>query len=125
YLDDLRLVGSGGPPANANITINAAGTTIAFSPQRMLGTNTAVWLHPSGLASAKLIDRTRALGNGLLRIPGGAYSQEYGGLSCEMGSNIAGAYPCPAPDDARPSDFISFLQATGRQAIYTVNINTT
>jgi hypothetical protein len=125
-LDDVRLVGSDSPPPGGpNISINAAGQPIAFDPARMLGTNTAVWLHSEGLVSATLRARTRALGNGLLRIPGGAYSQEYGALSCEMGANIPGAHPCQDATDARLSDFIAFLQATSREAIYTVNINTT
>ncbi len=113
------------PSTSANITINAAGVPITFSPTRLLGVNTAAWLHPSGFADQHLIDRTRALGNGLLRLPGGSDSQTYGELSCELGAPIPNAISCTDASNARLSDFITFLQATGRQAIYTININTT
>jgi len=105
-----------------SIDAGAAGTPVDVS--HFVGTNAASW-YSDHLVNGTLLNRTRAAGHGLLRILGGAWSQEYGWLSCEMGQDVAGAYPCKDFTHARPSDFITFLQATGRAAMYTVNINTT
>jgi hypothetical protein len=128
YVDELRLVASSTP--SADIVIQPSGVYTSFDPSLMLGSNLAMWVR-SDMVDAPFITRTRALGSGLLRIPGGAASQEYGWLSCQMGVDVVGAYPCHLPydpyafDDARPSDFMAFLRATGKEALYSVNLTAT
>ena len=125
YLDDLRLVARDLPPLeNATVAIDLDGAPISFVPDHILGTNAAMWGRDA-LANPTFIARTRANGNGLVRIPGGASSQDYGAISCELGADLAGAFPCGEDWYATPSQFITFLLATERQAIYTLNINTT
>ena len=41
------------------------------------------------------------------------------------GNDVVGAHPCREPSDARLTDFLDFLRATNRPAMYTININTT
>jgi len=128
YVDELRLVAASAP--SADIVIQPGGVYTSFDPSLILGSNLAMWVR-SDMGDAPFITRTHALGGGLLRIPGGAASQEYGWLSCQMGVDVAGAYPCHLPydpyafDDARPSDFMAFLRATGKAALYSVNLTAT
>ncbi len=130
YLDDLRLVAREVPPlGTVDLGLDLAGTANFFTPDHILGTNFAVWSRPA-IFNPTFVARTRALGNGLLRIPGGAYSQEYGGITCELLSSeppttLPGAYPCGGAWLATLTDLLDFLQSTERAGLYTININTT
>ncbi|MBA3471282.1 MAG: hypothetical protein H0T53_16725 [Herpetosiphonaceae bacterium] len=127
YLDDLRLVARDVPPlGTVDLTLDLSGTPNAFTPDHILGTNFAVWSRPA-ITNPTFVARTRALGRGLLRLPGGAFSQEYGGINCELGAGAAlpGAYPCSGDWLATLSDLLDFLQSTERAGLYTININTT
>lgn len=127
YLDDLRLVARAVPPiGTVNVSLDLSSTPNSFTPDNMLGTNFAVWSRPA-ITNPTFVARTRALGNGLLRIPGGAYSQEYGGINCELGAAaaLAGAYPCNGDWLATLTNLLDFLQSTEREGLYTININTT
>ncbi|MCB0158698.1 MAG: hypothetical protein KDD83_11255 [Caldilineaceae bacterium] len=142
YLDDIRFIDVNATPTlvadtptptpvateapiAGHITIDARAADTPFDAANMTGTNLAAWINAPLMASDTLRARTMAAGNGLVRIPGGAWSQEYGWLSCEMGNDVAGAHPCREPSDARLTDFLDFLRATNRPAMYTININTT
>jgi hypothetical protein len=127
YLDDLRLVARDVPPiGTVSLGLDLSGTPNSFIPDQLLGTNFAVWSRDA-ITNSTFVARTRALGNGLLRIPGGAYSQEYGGINCELGAAaaLAGAYPCEGAWLATLTNLLDFLQSTERAGLYTININTT
>jgi hypothetical protein len=106
------------PPA-AEIVVDAAQAR-PFD-RRLLGTNLPAWIAPDRLAQADLQRRITDLGPTLLRMPGGSWSNAYSWEACERGS----ADGCYWPWAARPSDFLSFLRATGQEGIWTVSINGT
>lgn len=113
--------------AEGAIRINASGMPIAVDP-RMLGSNLPAWLGASRFADATFRARTIASGVTVLRMPGGSWSNTYGWLSCEMGSNQTNALPCGSGWESwvsRPTDFINFVKATGRQSMWVVSPNST
>ncbi len=128
YVDDIRLLQGAPPPPppgfTATIGIQAAGVVTPFHPA-LLGSNLPAWLGPSKFSDATFRARTTASGLTLLRLPGGSWSNAYGWLSCEKGSNQPGASPCYWTWAARPTDFINFLKATGMQGMWVVNPNAT
>lgn len=128
YIDDLRLVAGEAPPPppgiTATIRIHSGAVTTPVNPY-LLGSNLPAWLGPGRLANEVFRARTRASGIRLLRLPGGSWSNAYGWLSCEMGADQPGAYPCYWTWAARPTDFINFLRATGTEGLWVVNPNTT
>jgi alpha-L-arabinofuranosidase len=102
------------------ITIDAAGATTPLD-NRLFGTNLPAWIGPNNLGSDKIRALTTSLGSSVLRIPGGSWSNAYNWLACEQGSDD-GCYWTWA---AKPSDFLTFVRATGQQAMWTVSINGT
>lgn len=110
---------------NATITIHTTGTKTAIN-SRVLGTNLPAWINPSRFENATFRARTRALGTGFIRMPGGSWSNSYDWLACERdGQGIDSNAECYWTWAARPTDFINFLRATGTQGMYTVNMNGT
>lgn len=125
YVDDIRLLGA---PLHVTATIQidagAAGTT--FVPSHLLGSNLPSWLGPATLADATFRARMSGASIGVLRIPGGSWSDGYGWASCEAGTDLPGRAPCGWSGwEARPSDFIKTLRAQHAEGMWTVNINTT
>jgi|SRR5579862_2475818 len=105
-----------------------AGTPVQVP--MLTGTNLPAWLGDS-LDDPVFRTRVLASGVGIIRIPGGSWSDDYGWLSCEMRANQAGAATCGSGWEswaARPTDFINFIRAVGKdgdQVIYTMNVNVT
>ena len=133
YLDDIRLIGSGGagasptpaaPGSTANIVIDAAAAPQVM-PSTLLGSNLPAWLGPTMFNNSQFRARVIASGVRVLRIPGGGWSDDYGWLSCEMGQNVAGATPCNWTWAARPTDFINVIRATNTEGLYVMNANVT
>lgn len=119
YVDDMVLVGAVPSTLTGTIQVNTAGTPIAVD-SRIFGTNLPAWLNPNNLANVTLRARTSASGVSVLRMPGGSWSNTYGWLSCEMGANQVNALPCGSGWEswaAKPTDFINFLKATGKQGM--------
>jgi alpha-L-arabinofuranosidase len=105
----------------------AAGET--FSPL-ILGSNLPAWLNPDQFENEQFRQRVAASGITLLRIPGGAWGDEYGWLSCERRQNQPGAFPCRFEWASRPTDFINFfrgIEALGIhiEPMYIMNMNYT
>lgn len=146
YVDEVALVGTdvpnptatptqtptSAPPLSGNITVQTQGSGSAINKNNFVGTNMAMWIDKSTVyPNATFLARTRASGNGMVRLPGGSGSQEYGWASCELGAHKAGALPCAYGGDpnafwqARASDMLTFVRATEREALYSVNINGT
>jgi alpha-L-arabinofuranosidase len=128
YLDDLRLVAGEAPPPAAGIAATIRiqpGGVITAVDAHMLGSNLPAWLGRSRFEDQVFLSRTIASGIKLLRMPGGSWSNAYGWLSCEMGTDQPGAEPCYWPWAARPTDFINFLRATGAEGLWVVNPNGT
>lgn len=136
YVDDLQLISgvsiatptSTAPaPGNNTIRLNADGTALTVDP-RILGTNLPAWLNPTRLSNATFRARTTAAGVTVLRMPGGSWSNAYGWLSCELGQNQANALPCGSGWEswaAKPTDFLNFVKATGKQGMWIVSNNGT
>lgn len=106
--------------AGAAITVRTDGRARPLEP-RLLGTNVPAWLGPSTLEDPAFQALTAASGTTVLRLPGGTWSNHYDWLACETGDEEA----CYWPWAARPSDFINFLRATGREGMWTVSFNGT
>ncbi|MCS7061707.1 MAG: alpha-L-arabinofuranosidase, partial [Anaerolineae bacterium] len=114
---------------SAGIEVNVAVSPTPFSP-RMLGSNLPAWLKREVFENETFRRRVAASGIRLLRIPGGAWADEYGWLSCETGQDQPGAFPCRFPWASRPSDFINFFKAVAAlgnpiEPMYIVNVNYT
>ena len=124
----------GGTPAYAQLAatleIDDLSAPAPAYTDWFIGSNTPAWI-AARLYDEKLRARAAAAGLGSMRIPGGAWSDMYGWLSCELRADQAGALPCGsvwAPWVARPTDFIDFLRGTGftgDRIIYTLNVNAT
>ncbi len=113
----------------ASIRVEAGAAGTSFSPL-MLGSNLPAWLKPVQFENEQFRRRVAASGVTLLRIPGGSWGDEYGWLSCEVGQDMPGAFPCRFPWASRPTDFISFfrgVEALGRriEPMYIMNVNYT
>lgn len=113
----------------ATIEVDAAADGTSFSPL-MLGSNLPAWLNPRQFENEQFRRRVAASGVTLLRIPGGAWGDEYGWLSCEMGQDMPGAFPCRFTWASRPTDFINFfrgVEALGVriEPMYIMNVNYT
>jgi len=110
-----------------NVQANAQGQ--AFSPF-VLGSNLPNWLSKEQFESEQFRKRVAASGLTLIRIPGGSFSDEYGWLSCELGQDVPGAFPCTRNWLRRPTDFINFfrgVEAYGRriEPMFIINVNVT
>lgn len=118
YLDDIRLVAGSAPPVLATtIRVNASAAAQSIDA-RLFGSNLPAWLGPTRFSNSTFRTRTMASGVTWLRIPGGSWGNEYDWLACEQGQGVCSWA-------ARPTDFINFLRATGREASYIVNVNDT
>lgn len=134
YVDDLQLLSGAPAPTSTpppsghhTIRLNADGAAITVDP-RLLGANLPAWLNPTRFNNATFRARTAASGVTVLRMPGGSWSNAYGWLSCEMGQNQANALPCGGGWEswaAKPTDFINFVKATGKQGMWIVSNNGT
>lgn len=136
YIDHLQLISDSSAatptpttpsPGNHTIRLNADGNAITIDP-RILGTNLPAWLNPTRLSNGTFRARTAAAGVTVLRMPGGSWSNAYGWLSCEMGQNQANALPCGSGWEswaAKPTDFLNFVKATGKQGMWIVSNNGT
>ncbi len=127
YLDDITLnVVDFAPPGTVNVTIDTDQTVLEFSARNALGTNYGMW-GVEAAANSTFLARSGALGNMTIRLPGGSMSQDHGAINCELGAGntIADAWPCNYEWAMTPTDFIEFLSATGRDAIWTINTNVT
>lgn len=118
YLDDIRLVADSAPPVlTTTIRVNASATA-QYIDARLFGSNLPAWLGPTRFSNPTFRARTMASGVTWLRIPGGSWGDEYDWLACEQGQGVCSWA-------ARPTDFINFMRATGREASYIVNVNDT
>jgi len=130
YLDDIVLISSASPPPSVitgTIQINASGVVTTID-SRVLGTNLPAWLGSARFADATFRARTIASGVSVLRMPGGSWSNTYGWLSCEMGANQPGALACGSGWESwasKPTDFLNFVKATGKQGMWIVSPNAT
>ncbi len=127
YVDEIRWLANPASGLAMTVTIQASNVLTPFLPD-MLGSNLPAWLGPSKFSNATFRARTAASGLKLLRLPGGSWSNSYGWLSCEMGSNQPGVEPCGAGWASwvsKPTHFINFLKATGMRGMWVVNPNGT
>ena len=99
----------------------AAGRPGRPLDRRLLGTNVPAWIGPDRLADPAFREATVASGTTLLRMPGGSWSNAYDWAGCEVGDDER----CFWTWAARPSDFASFLRATGIEGSWTVSFNDT
>lgn len=123
----LKFQPGSASPVNGEITLRIQGTAqpVHLDPL-FLGTNLPAWLNPDRLADPVFRTRVVASGVKVVRMPGGSWSNAYDWLACERGGEgIDDQAVCDWPWAARPSDFASFLAATGLEGIYTVNQNGT
>lgn len=118
YLDEIKLVAAPPPPAlTATIRVEANAATQVFD-SRILGSNVPAWLGPTRFNNADIRARTISSGVSVLRIPGGSWSDSYDWLVCENGGGVCSWA-------SRPTDFINFIRATGKEPLYTINVNDT
>lgn len=113
----------------ATIDVDAAAEGVQFSPL-ILGSNLPAWLNPDKFENEQFRRRVAASGVTLLRIPGGAWGDEYGWLSCERRQNQPGAVPCRFEWASRPTDFINFFRGVEElgvhiEPMYIMNMNYT
>lgn len=112
--------------APISITIHPNNIKIPVN-SRLLGTNAPMWVTRQQYTNEAFIAQTKSSGLGIIRIPGGNRSNEYDWLSCENNSFCVEKGWSPPSDflAARPTDFINFLRKTGKEAIFTINVNST
>jgi hypothetical protein len=126
-----------GPPTTTTTTITTtppepSSGSIVIDPsvsrpfdQRLRGSNVSYFSTPELLANKTLRARTSGVSS-LLRFPGGQDSQRLGWASCQLQVDLPLATPCgTASNRSRTSDFLAFVQATGAEAVITLNINAT
>ncbi len=111
---------------SAIIEVDALAEGASISP-RMFGSNLPAWLGRQVFENPIFRTRVAASGLRLLRIPGGSWGDSYGWLSCELGQDVPGAFPCRFPWAARPTDFLNFFRAMDGKVepMYIVNVNYT
>lgn len=108
----------------AAIVVDASNEGRAFD-KRLLGSNLPAWLGPERLSDPVFQARTAASGLSVIRLPGGSWSNAYDWLACQTGNVQRGSMECYWEWAAKPSDFLSFVRATGKQAMWTVSLNGT
>lgn len=104
-------------PSDGTIRIGAGGPARPIDP-RLFGTNVPAWLHQT-LEDPTFIARTQATEATVIRLPGGSWGNTYDWLACQTER----ADPCNRA--ARPSDFITFMRATGTEGMWVVSMNGT
>ena len=119
------------PQAASAALVIHPGQKIASVTALQRGSNTPAWLSDR-YSNATFRARTKFSGVGLVRIPGGSWSDMYGWLSCENRVFKQGkAYQCGGEGEdwsswiTRPPDFINFMRATGKSAMFIINVNVT
>jgi hypothetical protein len=117
-------------PSEASTTVAASTIVIDTTAEgrnfdrRLLGTNVPAWLNPSTTSDPAFQQRITDLGNPLLRLPGGSWSNAYDWLACETTDAQSGTEgECYWTWAAKPSDFLELLRSTDQEAIWTVSIN--
>jgi hypothetical protein len=112
--------GAAAPASVADVVVRAdqPGRPI---DRRVFGTNVPAWLGGMRLADPEFRQLAVDAGITVVRMPGGSWSNAYDWRACEE-SDTDG---CVFADSARPSDFASFLHATGLEGMWTVSINET
>ena len=105
-------------PTEIVIAADAPGQVL---DHRLLGTNLPAWVGPDRLVDPEFQRATIESGTTLLRMPGGSWSNAYDWHGCEIGDGSTCAWTWAA----RPSDFATFLRATGIAGMWTVSINQT
>jgi len=109
----------------------SAQLTIQIDPQgpatqihhTLLGMNLPTWLNREKSANPVFQSRAIHSGMSLVRIPGGSWSSEINWEPCES-QDICNKGATEGWI-IRPTEYIKFLKATGRQAMYTLNANGT
>jgi len=107
-------------PADVGIVVTTDGPARPFR-QQLLGTNLPAWIGPDKLNQMSLQERVADLGAGIVRLPGGSWSNYYDWRACEERDETS----CNWMWGARPTDFLNFLRSTGQEAMWTVSINGT
>ncbi|MFO7681855.1 MAG: alpha-L-arabinofuranosidase [Chloroflexota bacterium] len=106
-------------PTMTGITVDLSAAARPFNPF-LLGSNLPAWLGAGRTENETFLERTRASGISLIRLPGGSWSNYYDWLACEQ-DNV-----CPWEGDIlTPTDFINFMNATSLPGMYTINMNGT
>lgn len=123
---------TGRPPAqllaspDLVIAADAPGRPI---DDRLLGTNVPAWLHSPDrprFDDPLFLERTRAAGTTVLRLPGGSWGNLYDWLACETANTQrATAAGCRWLWAARPSDFLRLLAAVDQPAMWIVSMEGT
>ena len=108
------------PASDGTIVVAAAAPARALD-RRLFGTNAPAWIGPERLADPAFQQRTVDSGATVVRMPGGSWSSSYDWLACENGD----ADGCFWTWAAKPSDYASFLRATGLEGMWTVSFNET
>lgn len=109
---------------NGDIQVDATSEGMPFD-KRLLGSNLPAWLGPERLNDPRFQARTAASGLRVIRLPGGSWSNAYDWLACQTGNVQRGTVECYWEWAAKPSDFLSMLRATNKQAMWTVSLNGT
>jgi hypothetical protein len=118
--DDETAKRTGARPSPADVVVDATAPGRLID-DRLLGTNVPAWLGPETLGSDWLRSAIDELGVGLVRMPGGSWSNGYGWSACELKRPEG----CIWEGAARPADFADLLAETGIMGMWTVSINET
>ncbi|MBK7894872.1 MAG: hypothetical protein IPJ90_08310 [Anaerolineaceae bacterium] len=126
------------PPAVATAEVTptqetAVPNTIIINPAdaspinpAILGTNIPAWLGNDRLSNDLLQARTAGAGVSLIHCPAAAGATTTTGLPVSGGgAGIDETAECYWPWAAKPTDFINYLNATGLEGMYTINMNGT
>lgn len=116
-LENQSETGISAETPTITVDLSAASTP---ADERILGTNLPTWLNPYRFSDSTFLARSVALGTGMVRMPGGSWSNYYDWSSCENGGGCPWTWGV-----SRPTDFLDYLQATGFQGMWTINQNGT
>ena len=108
------------PASDGEVQIDLSSEPRQFDA-RLLGTNAPAWIAPERLADPTFQQQMVDMGTTVVRMPGGSWSSSYDWLGCETRD----ASTCEWTWASRPSDYLTFLSATGIDGMWTVNFNGT